>query len=290
MIEYVQLGATLFVPSTHKNLLSILNQEKYPNLKSIVIDAEDGIDDNELSSAKQNIQNILRNYNKSSLLVFIRPRNPESLKEFLTYENIDKVEGFILPKFSLNNADVYIDLLKNTKHFFMPSIEGKELFDTDLLKELRNKLLEQQERIILVRFGLEDMLKQLSMKRGCEDSLFDYSVCSSIIGNFLALFKSEGFAVSGGVYPCFKDTEGFKKDLKRDLKEGLFSKTIIHPSQIDIVDEIYKVTNAELDEAKKLLSAKCAILNIDNKMGEVKTMSPYAKEIIKRAEIYGLRD
>ncbi|WP_373073475.1 HpcH/HpaI aldolase/citrate lyase family protein [Sulfurimonas sp.] len=288
MIEYVKLGATLFVPSTHKNLQQILTQEKYPNLKSIVIDAEDGISEDDLLYAKQIIKDTLKNYQKNSLSVFIRPNDPNTLKEFLSYKNIDKVDGFILPKFSLDNADQYLDLLKNTKHNFMPSIEGKELFETDDLKVLRKKITEYKDRVILIRFGLEDMLRQLGMKRTCEYSIFDYAVCSSVIGNFLCVFKSKGFAVSGGVYPCFKDKDGFIKDLKRDLKEGLFTKTVIHPSQIDLVHEIYKVTKEEYKDAKSLLEASDAVINLGGAMGEVKTMSPYAKEIIQRADVYGV--
>jgi len=290
MIDYINLGATLFVPSTHKNLTPILKQEKYPNLKSIVIDAEDGINDNEHQDAKKIIQDIVQNYKKNSLLVFIRPRDTKDLKEFLTYTNIDKIDGFILPKFSLDNADAYLELLSKSKHSFMPSIEGSELFDTDALRRLRDKLLKHKERIVLVRFGLEDMLKQLGMKRSCEYSIFDYAVCASVLGNFLAAFKSVGFGVSGGVYPYFNDKDGFIKDVKRDLKEGLFSKTIIHPSQIDLVNQVYTVSKNELDEAKKLLKSSDAVINLDGKMGEVKTMSPYSKDIVKRAEVYGIKE
>lgn len=289
MIDYIDLGATLFVPSTHKNLPQILKREKYPNLKSIVIDAEDGINDDELEDAKNIINNILKNYQKTNLLVFIRPRDTKDLKEFLTYTNIDKIDGFILPKFSLDNADAYLELLSKSKHSFMPSIEGSELFDTDALKELREKISNYKERVILVRFGLEDMLRQLSMKRSCEYSIFDYAVCASVLGNFLAVFKSSGFAVSGGVYPCFENKKSFIKDVKRDLKEGLFSKTIIHPSQIDLVHDIYKVSELELQDAKKILDEHRAVINLDGKMGEVKTMSPYSKEIIKRAEVFGVK-
>lgn len=289
MIDYVQLGATLFVPSTHKNLPQILNQEKYPNLKSIVIDAEDGIAENEIADAKERIKNLLKIYQKNSLLVFIRPKNTDTLEEFLSYENIDKIDGFILPKFSLDNADIYINLLKKTKHHFMPSIEGNELFDSKDLKLLRYKLLPFKEQIVLIRFGLEDMLKQLSMRRSCNNSIFDYAVSASVLGNFLAIFKSSGFAVSGGVYPCFKDKDGFIKDVQRDLKEGLFSKTIIHPSQIDLLAEVYKVSQSDLEEAEVLIESSKAVVNLDGKMGEVKTMKPYSQEVVKRAFVYGVK-
>ena len=289
-IHFTQLGATLFVPATHKDIEQIISGEKYPNLKSVVIDTEDGIDDALVDDAKDILKNILLRYKQTKLLVFIRPKNVEILKEFLTYENIDKIDAFILPKFSLDNADSYLDVLSDSKHYIMPSIEGKELFNTNALVELKDKIDGFRDRVILLRFGLEDMLRQLSMKRECEDSIFDLSVSASVLGNFLAIIKSAGYAVSAGVYPCFSDTDGFVKDVKRDLKEGLFSKTIIHPSQIDALHAEYKVSQKELNDANKILENEKSIINLNGSMGEGKTMSPYAELIIKRSEIYGVID
>ena len=288
-IHYTELGATLFVPATHKNIVQIISGDKYPNLKSVVIDTEDGIEEHLLIDALAIVKELVLRYKKNKLLVFIRPKNVEILKEILTYENIDAVDGFVLPKFSLSNADEYLDALQNTKHYIMPSIEGRELFSSDALIELKDKLDARREKVLLVRFGLEDMLRQLSMKRECNDSIFDFAVSASVVGNFLAIFKSAGYAVSGGVYPCFSDVDGFIKDVKRDLKEGLFSKTIIHPSQIDLLHELYKVSQKESDEANKILENEKKIINLNGSMGEGKTMSPYAKLIIQRIKVYGLK-
>ncbi|MCF6330604.1 MAG: HpcH/HpaI aldolase/citrate lyase family protein [Sulfurimonas sp.] len=289
-IHYTELGATLFIPATHKDISKIIQGNKYPNLKSIVIDTEDSISDNDFAYAIDVVKNLITSFKKNKLLVFIRPRNIETLKELLKNEKINQINGFVLPKFSLINAQQYLDILKPFSHQIMPSIEGEELFNTNKLIQLKDILVKHKEKIILVRFGLEDMLRQLSMKRRCEDTVFDITVTSSILGNFLAIFKSAGFGISGGVYPCFNDKNGFIKDVKRDLKEGLFSKTIIHPAQIKLAHEIYKVTLEELNEANSLLSSSKAIINLDAKMGEVGTMSPYAKLILQREKIYGIRD
>lgn len=289
-IGYTELGATLFVPATHKNIAQIINGNKYPNLKSVVIDTEDGISDEVLGNALIILRELVRNHKREKLLVFIRPENVDVLKEILTYENIGEIDGFILPKFSLANAEAYLNLMKETRHYFMPSIEGSELFNSEALREINDKLEMFRDKIILVRFGLEDMLRQLSMKRGCDDSIFDFAVSASVLGNFLAIFKSAGFGVSGGVYPFFSDEEGFKKDVRRDLKEGLFSKTIIHPSQIDALHDVYKVSQREVDAANKIIENEKNIININDSMGEGKTMSPYYKLIQQRAKIYGIID
>ncbi|MFT5660522.1 MAG: citrate lyase beta subunit [Sulfurimonas sp.] len=289
LLNYIKLGGTLFIPAIHKSLESTLHGKKYKNLKSVAVDIEDSIAENDVKEALKCIKNMLKNFKKTELFVFIRPRNIEVLKEILQYANIEKMDGFILPKFSLVNAQGYLELLRDTKFFIMPSIEGTELFESAKLLNLRDILLCHSEKIILIRFGLEDMLRQLRMRRKCEDSIFDFSVTSSIIGNFLAIFKSAGFEVSGGVYPCFEDKEGFKRDVIKDLKEGLFSKTIIHPSQIEIINDVYKVSKKEYEDARKITTLKAAIGVNDAKMLESSTMIPYAQYILQRADEYGIQ-
>jgi citrate lyase beta subunit len=289
MIDPISLGATLFVPANHKNLLAILSRQKYPTLRSLVIDTEDGLDDAVLESTLEYLYRVIQAHQKNDLHVFVRPRNPDILKQLLACENIGSIDGFVLPKFSTTNAQVYLELLKPFPHAIMPSIEGDELFDMGALKAIKDQLLPYNDRIVLVRFGLEDMLKQMQMKRDEESSIFDYAIGNYVLGCFLSVFKSAGFYVSGGVYPYFNNKEGFVKDAKRDLKEGLFSKTVIHPNQVEWLDEVYKVDQEELDHAKKMLEAGQAVINIEGSMGEVKTMNPHAQLIAKRADIYGVR-
>jgi len=289
-ISSTNLGGTLFIPATHKNLFEVVEGKKYPNLKSVLIDCEDSINNEDLELALQKIKQLLLNINNSKCLVFIRPRDIEILKEILTYDGVEKIDGFILPKFSLQNAEEYLSILESSSHCIMPSIEGEELFDNSKLMQLKNILKPYSEKIILIRFGLEDMLRQLKMRRECSDSIFDYSVSSTVLGNFIAIFKSAGFSISGGVYPCFNDSDGFKRDLKRDLKEGLFSKTIIHPNQIAICNEIYKVSQREFDEALEICESFKSVFSQNSKMVEKVTMLPYSREILLRAEIYGIRD
>ena len=284
----VDIGATLFVPASHKNLHAILTREKYKELKSIVIDFEDGLEVSAIEDAIQKLEENLHLITNISPFVFLRPKDPKMLLKLLQLQKIEHLDGFVLPKFSLNNADEYLQPLAKTDFKIMPSIEGEELFNNTQLQKLRDKLLTVKTNIVLVRFGLEDMLKALGMRRGCDESIFDFAVTNTILGNFLAIFKSVGFMVSGGVYPCFKDNEGFICDIKRDLKEGLFGKTIIHPNQIKIAHELYKVTHKEYVMAQEIAESNKVVFSQNEMMAETLTMLPYSKFILKRAKVYGI--
>jgi len=290
-ISHLELGATLFIPASFSSLNAIVNEQKYPALKSLVIDFEDGLCSDDLQHATKNVEAVLQNIQNITPLLFIRARSVEQLKTILAFKGIVHITGFVLAKFSLSNATAYLNLLEDTNYLIMPSIEGSELFEQSKLLALREILLTNREKILLVRFGLEDMLRQLSIWRKCDESIFDFASTSYVLGGLISIFKSSGFAVSGGVYPCFKDEEGFKKDVRRDLKEGLFSKTIIHPSQIVLADEAYRVTQDELDKAQEIIKRHSeAVFSHKGTMAEVSTMLPFAKEIVQREKIYGVKE
>lgn len=287
-INPLELGATLFVPALHKDIDAIASAKKYPHLRSMLIDFEDSLEEERHEDALSKLQTFLTNYEKKELFVFIRPANPHMLQEMLNFDDIEKLSGFILPKFSLSNAEDYLALMSQTKMHFMPSIETQELFNIQQLQELKERLTPYKEQIILVRIGLEDMLRQLKMKRRCSENLFDIAVTSHTLAHFLATFKSSGFSVSGGVFPCFKDSDGFIEDVKRDLKEGLVSKTVIHPHQVELFEECYRVKQEEFDEAVALCQSTQTVFAHNGAMQEKNTMTPYAQDIILRSELYGL--
>lgn len=288
-LSYVQLGGTLFIPASHKQLNSIVNEVKYKELRSLVIDFEDGLEESFLREAMEKLKSILSKVEAKTPFVFLRARDTSHLEKLMKLEGINNITGFVLAKFSLENAEKYLETLKDSKFYIMPSIEGEELFHQQKLLQLREKIITNKQKVVLVRFGLEDMLRQLGMRRECSESVFDLSAPSYVVGNFIATFKSVGFAISGGVYPCFKDKDGFQRDVKRDMREGLFSKTLIHPDQVSQINELYKVTQKEYDEALELIESQKVVFAQNGKMAEVPTMKRYSLEIILRAKEYGIR-
>ena len=288
-LHYTELGASLFVPATHKDIFVIVSGEKYPELRSVVLDTEDVITKESLEGSLKALELLLKQLQKKKLCIFLRPRDSKVLERFLALESIKKVDGFVLPKFSLSNAQEYLALLEKQNFLWMPSIEGEELFEEKKLLKLKELLLRYKESIVLIRFGLEDMLRQLALRRECDESIFERAVTHFVLGRFLGIFKSAGFCVSGGVYPCYQDEKGFICDVKRDLVEGLFSKTVIHPKQVGLYHELVKVTKSDFEEAVAILLDDKAVYAQNNKMVEPVTMSPWAKEIVMRAQIYGLQ-
>lgn len=293
-IDALELGGTLFVPATHKHLEVIAHGEKFSNLRSVVFDTEDGLNVQSLDEGMARIAALLKKLQPVKLLRFIRPRNVAILQQLLKLDDIDRIDGFVLPKFGLDNADSYLNTLfplssSSFASYFMPSIEGKELFDTEALKEIRSMFLPYREQIPLIRFGAEDMLRQLGIRRDCTVSLYDMAAPSQVIANMLVTFKPYGFDIAAPVFGCYREQEAFRREIARDMQEGLISKTIIHPDQIDPINQIYRATENELATAKKIIDSKESVFALNGAMAEKPTQLPWAEKIIQRAKLYGLK-
>ncbi len=289
-IDAFALGGTLFVPATHKHLEAIAHGEKFSTLRSVVFDTEDGLRVDALDEGLARIKRLLAQLQPDGLLRFIRPRNVEVLQQLLTFEHIDRIDGFILPKFGLESAEEYLRTIESASStpLFMPSIEGVELFDAMALKEIRTLLLAYKESIPLIRFGAEDMLRQLALRRDCSVSLYEMAAPSQVIASMIGTFRPYGFDISAPVFPCYKDKDRFELELLRDLREGLVSKTIIHPDQISALEKLYRVSKKEFEQAEQIIDSTEAVFAQEGKMAERSTNHPWAEQIIKRARLYGL--
>ncbi len=288
----IQLGGSLYIPATHKNVHGVCNANKYPNLRSCIIDTEDAIGEDELDIALNNISKMLENYEAKNLLVFIRPRNPDVLKAILKIKNIEKIDGFSLPKFSTEVMRQYAQAISMSDYDFhlMPVLESLDIFSREKLEEIRSFLLKSNLSVLCLRLGGEDMMQYLGLKRKCEDNIYELVAPAKVIADVLNTFKPFGFNVSATVFNCIDKHELYEHNVQEDLRQGLIGKTIIHPNQIEPINKAYKVTQKEYDMALKMLDKNTkAIIVQDGQMGEKFAHTSWAKTILQRYEFYGLK-
>lgn len=288
----VQLGGSLYIPATHKSLHAICNTDKYPHLRSCIVDTEDAIGEEEIESAIENIREMLIEYQPKELCLFIRPRNPDVLKELLKIEGIEKIDGFSLPKFSTEVMDEYKNILEASpsKFHLMPVLESLDLFSREKLEAIRSFLLSSSLSILSLRLGGEDMMKFLGLKRNCEDNIYQLVAPAKIIADVINVFKPFGFNITATVFNCINKPELFEENVREDLRQGLIGKTIIHPSQIEPVNDAYRVTRSEYEMALKMLDTKTkAIIVQEGQMGEKFAHASWAKVILERHRYFGLK-
>jgi len=291
-MDYLRLGATLYVPGTHNDLDAIGNGYKIPNLRSLVFCTEDSVSEKDLPSAMRNIGSSLEKLKHVDFMRFIRPRNPAVLMEFLLMKGIAAIDGFVLPKVWLDNLPLYFKLLELHRNFkVMITLETKEVFNLNQLCRLRDTLVEKQykNRIFTIRIGGLDLLNILGIRRACDRTIYDTPI-SHCINQVVTTFKPYGFNLSAPAYECFKNFKTLQKETELDLLHGLVSKTAIHPSQIEIIQSAYKVSIHDLETARTLIDPESpAIFRLYDRMCEKATHLNWAQGIVERANIYGVK-
>ena len=291
MIDYYDLGATLYIPILQKNLKQILDREKYPFLKSIVICLEDSTPLCDVEEGMARLEEILIDLKKSSLKVFIRPRNIDNLKKILNFNQISKIDGFALAKFDTKNMSEYLSLFTvNSNFYIMPILETIDVFDITKLQTISQELIQFRDKIISIRVGGEDILSLLHLIRQDHQSIYEIMPLYLVLSNIINIFKPKGFNISSVVYASFKDRDTLLRELKGDIEHNLFNKTSIHPNQVEIIQNSYRVLEIDYKIAKELISSNKAIISHNGRMYEKTTHSNWAKSVIKRYDIYGVID
>ncbi|MBS0565373.1 MAG: CoA ester lyase [Proteobacteria bacterium] len=67
--------------------------------------------------------------------------------------------------------------------------------------------------------------------------------------------KAYGRIVVDGVYNAFKDDEGLKVECNQGRDMGFDGKTLIHPAQIAVANEVFAPSEGELDLARRQIAA-----------------------------------
>lgn len=290
-IEAIALGATLYLPGTREQLAEIALGRRYPKLRSAVICLEDSIRPDQAPSAMRNVAQLLGSLPAGGVrpMLFIRPRDPAMLRALLGLDGIGRIDGFVIPKATAESLPDYLACAIHDRHRLMPTLETREMLDPVEVRRLRDQLLVIQERVLAVRIGGNDLLQTLGARRSAVRTLYEGPLAATVAG-LVAAFAPYGFFLSAPVFEHFASEDLLRDEVERDVEHGLLTKTVIHPGQIAIVEAAYAVGRDELAEARAILAPDSpAVFAISGSMCEPATHQRWARTIVRRAEIFGLK-
>ena len=285
--DYYRLGASLYCPASRDNLLEFANSSRY---RSIVLCTEDALHEHQLSGALNHIRALLPLLRPSSSLRFIRPRSVHVLKKLLRMPEIGNIDGFVLPKFDLANAEAYRQALQHHAYFsVMPIVETAIAFNQQELHRLRDKLDSFPCPILCLRIGGNDLLNLLAMKRPRHLAIHETPVRQAL-DHCMAVFKPYGYRLAAPAYDYIDlDETVLRRELATELAYGLYAKTAIHPRQVAFIERAYRVPRDDFEMASKILQpGVAAVFEYQGQMCEPATQAQWAKEILLRAASYGV--
>ena len=287
MLSAYRLGGSLYVPVTHRDVLRIANGQKWPELRSVIFCTEDAVAPAALEAGLDNLRHCLERMEpRHRLLRFVRVRNPDILAWLLELPGIEKLDGFVFPKFDLQNADRYMELLAGSSHLCMPTLETRDVFDAARMIALRDHLLKRghQERILALRIGGNDLLSLLGIRRPRDRSLYRTPL-GHTVAQLVTLFKPYGFQLTAPVFEHIDCPEILQEELSEDIAHGLCGKTAIHPSQLPLIEASFRLSPTDIEAARRILVEDQAVFKFDGSMCELATHGAWAQHILDRTAL-----
>ena len=288
----LELGATMYIPATNLNLWEVTQGLRYPELRSVVICLEDAVLEQDIQMGMLNLKKLLKRieqdpHTNQTVAVFIRPRHPEMAKHILDWQLQHTFNGFVLPKFTLTNLEVWKNLaLKDL--VLMPTLETAEYFDLGYLNEAKSALKYDFPPVLCLRIGGNDLLSCLNLRRPKQNTIYQTPV-GQLIPHLVGQFIPAGFSLSAPTFEHFENIELLKQELSLDHQYSLFTKTAIHPTQIAVIHNALKVEMQDFQEAKMIADVEAkSVFKHQGSMLEPATHRNWANMILKRAELFGI--
>ncbi len=285
------LGASLYVPATHKDLQQIADGELLGDLRSVIFCTEDAVAESELSYALFSLSLVLQQMvERPTTERFVRVRNPEVMKRVLAMPGAEKLTGFVLPKITHHNFDAYFWQVRKTHFMLMPTLETVEVFDDAEMKQLRLCLERPgvRDHILALRIGGNDLLALLGIRRPRHVSIYKTPL-GAVISKLVTIFRPYGFVLTAPVFEHLDNPTLLAQEVEEDLAYGMVGKTAIHPSQVALIEQHYRVPHRDVDVALKIIDeASPAVFRMHDSMCEVATHRAWAHGVLEQARVFGI--
>lgn len=315
-ILYYSVGALLYCPANREGAAESIIEQKFGEKFSLAFCLEDTIGDGCVAEAEEKPQETLEKiyYERKKFAfylpkIFVRVRNSGQIGRLMERfgDAAEIITGFILPKFSLENADAYIQAMREINEkagrtiYMMPIYESQTIIDLrnryEILYALKEKLDRVKDLVLNIRVGGNDLCHRFGFRRHSDESIHQITPIASIFSDIVAVYGMD-YVVSGPVWEYY-DGPGWDSGLMRELAEdrlcGFIGKTVIHPKQIALVNAAYQVSQKDADDARAILNWEESSYSLvsgsfaGERMNEYKTHSNWAMRTLMLAEVFGIK-
>lgn len=130
--------------------------------------------------------------------------------------------------------------------------------------------LDPSSRLAVLVMGTNDIAKEIRARLtpGRPSMLAYLSIC-------VAAARAHGVDIVDGVYNDFSDEAGFRAECEQGRDLGMDGKTLIHPNQVAICNEVFAPSEAEVAFARRIIAlfdlpenASKGALQVDGRMVE----------------------
>jgi citrate lyase subunit beta/citryl-CoA lyase len=234
----------------------------------VFMDLEDAVAPIAKAEARQNIVTALNEGGYEGKLVSVRVNDwttqwvQDDVTEVVTGAGIH-LDSIMLPKAQSAEQVKALDNLLTKLETSLGLVVGGIAIEAQIEDALGlvnvNEIAQASPRMSSLVFGPADFMASIGMKTlvvgeqppGYEEGdAYHY-----ILMRILIAARAFGIDAIDGPYLAIKDTEGLRRVAKRSAALGFDGKWVLHPDQVDTVNEVFSPTQADFDRAEQILEA-----------------------------------
>jgi citrate lyase subunit beta/citryl-CoA lyase len=236
------------------------------NADYIFLDLEDAVSPVDKISARRNVIKALNeiNWRENNKTISVRIN---SLDTHYMYRDVidimelagDKIDTILIPKVG-NKSDVYmVDCLLTqieTNKKFRNKVGIECLIETALGMSNIKEIAISSNRLEALHFGVADYAASIRARTTVIGGLNpDYpgDQWNHALSQLVMTCRAYGLRAIDGPFGDIKNPEGYFLAAKRAAAIGIEGKWAIHPSQIDIANDIFSPPKDEVNKAKRIL-------------------------------------
>ena len=266
-----------------------LNPEMFPKALAsgadmVCIELEDGIAIKDKDEARKNTINALKTLevkNDVELVVRVNCQRTKpgllDLEAFISSKL--KVKALMLPKVKTPDEITFIDDLLSDCNL---DTDLHVIMETNEALENIYDIAHSSKRIVALYFGGVDMAAELRVPNSYKNLVYARS-------KLVHAGASVGVDVIDVPYLDLEDMNGMKKEAELVRNLGFTGKGSIHPKQINILNEVFTPSEAEITKAKKIIdqfnASDTGLVVIDGKLIEKPVLREMQRRILVAEKI-----
>ncbi len=240
----------LFIPGNNPSMIQ--NADIFP-ADAIIFDLEDSVDVLEKDNARQLVKNYLveSKTQPSFVVLRINPVDTSFFEMDLELILSKKVDYILLPKAGVDSLHILEEKLNEFEtKYELPTVKVLALAETTK-SIIEIYKIAKHCRVDGILLGAEDLASEIEIDRSNQ-------------GNEIAFARSRVVFASTACHILPIDTPNTNIDNEALLREdcliaksmGMKAKTAIHPSQLEVINEIFSPSQKEIEWANGVLAAK----------------------------------
>lgn len=223
------IRSMLYVPATSARALAKVHALP---CDAIIFDLEDAVTPARKTEALETLVAHLRTVDHGRRLRLVRVNTVADLPALADVP----MDGIVLPK--IRTAE-----LPDTPHPLWPMMETPEAI-------LNAAAIAAHPAVAGLILGTNDLERALHLRPRPDRPGLIHALSACVLAA-----KAAGKPVLDGVHSAFRDLDGLRAEAEHARDLGFDGKTLIHPAQIDAVNDVFTPSGAEVDLARRQIAA-----------------------------------